>query len=49
MWDQAMWDLSRWDDPSGGVTLDKDRGVDLLDAVNRTAEFLRKLRERDQP
>lgn len=31
--DQAVFDLSRWDDPIGGVTLDDDRTVDLLSVV----------------
>ena len=41
-WDvSGAWDLSRWDDPVGGVTLDADRRVDLLDALNKTVEFWR--------
>ncbi len=40
MWGEAVWDLSRWDDPVGGVTLDSERDVDLLDAVKRAYEFL---------
>jgi hypothetical protein len=40
-WDVATWDLSRWDDPIGGVTLDNDRNVDLLDVVKRAVAFLR--------
>ena len=39
-WNQMMWDLSRWDDPTGGVTLNTDRDVDLLDAVKRASSFL---------
>jgi hypothetical protein len=41
IWDQAEWDLSSWDDPVGGVTLDTDRSVDLLLSLNRAIEFLR--------
>lgn len=40
-WDKAVWDLSRWDDRRGGVTLDNERNVDVLDAVGRAAAFLR--------
>jgi hypothetical protein len=41
-WDvSGAWDLSRWDDPVGGVTIDADRTVDLLDTLRRAAEFLR--------
>jgi hypothetical protein len=36
----AVWDLSRWDDPTGGVTLDGEREVDLLAAVKNTVTFL---------
>jgi hypothetical protein len=41
-WGEAVWDLSRWDDPDGGVTLDRDRDVDLLDVVRCATAFLRK-------
>jgi hypothetical protein len=34
-------DLSRLDDPVGGVTFDSNREIDLLDAVKGAAEFLR--------
>lgn len=40
-WGVAVWDLSRWDDEVGGVTLDRDRDVDLLDVVRRATVFLR--------
>jgi hypothetical protein len=40
VWGQAVWDLSRWDDPTGGVTLDSERDVDLLAAVKNTVGFL---------
>jgi hypothetical protein len=42
IWGSAVWDLSRWDDATGGVTLDNDRSVDLLTAIKRTVDFLRK-------
>ena len=44
-WGEAVWDLSRWDDPDGGVTFDRDRDVDLLDVVRRATAFLRKKTE----
>jgi hypothetical protein len=44
-WGEAVWDLSRWDDPDGGVTFDRDRDVDLLDVVRRATAFLRKQTE----
>ena len=44
-WGEAVWDLSRWDDPDGGVTFDTDRDVDLLDVVRRATAFLRKQTE----
>jgi hypothetical protein len=39
-WGRAVWDLTRWDDPVGGVTLDTEREVDLLDAVKNAVSFL---------
>ena len=39
--DTAVWDLSRWDDPAGGVTLNKDRSIDLYETVVEAAAFLR--------
>jgi hypothetical protein len=41
-WGVMAWDLSRWDDPVGGVTLDKDRNVDLYEVVVEAATFLRR-------
>jgi hypothetical protein len=41
VWGQMVWDLSRWDDALGGVTLDNNREVDLLDALRQTVAFLR--------
>lgn len=40
-WGHMAWDLSRWGDATGGVTLDNDRGVDLLEVVKRAMAFLR--------
>ncbi|HEY5347908.1 MAG TPA: hypothetical protein VIJ72_06920 [Rhizomicrobium sp.] len=41
IWDNGFtFDLSRWDDEKGGVTLDKDRDIDLLDVLTRSVEFL---------
>jgi hypothetical protein len=39
-WGVAVWDLSRWDDEVGGVTLDSDRNVDLLETVRTAVSFL---------
>jgi hypothetical protein len=36
----AVWDLSQWSDPVGGVTLDGDREVDLLATVRAAVAFL---------
>jgi hypothetical protein len=33
--------LSRWNDPVGGVTIDSDRRVDLLEVVKAARDFLR--------
>ena len=41
VWGVAVYDLSRYDDAVGGVTLDKMREIDLLDAVRVTAQFFR--------
>jgi hypothetical protein len=40
-WDVAVWDLSHWDDPTGGVTLDADPALDVLSTLKRAAEFMR--------
>jgi hypothetical protein len=34
------WNLSRWNDPVGGVTLDSERTIDLLDTVRAAVSFL---------
>lgn len=39
-WGVAAWDVSRWDDVVGGVTLDSDRTVDLLEVVREAVRFL---------
>jgi hypothetical protein len=41
IWGEAVWDLSRWDDAIGGVTLVGARNIDLLDVVKRAAAYLR--------
>lgn len=41
VWGEMVWDLSRWDDPTGGVTLDDDRDADVLTIVQRARDFLR--------
>jgi hypothetical protein len=38
---RAEWDLSNWNDPIGGVALDRERSVDLLKAVKKAVLFLR--------
>jgi hypothetical protein len=40
-WGVAIWGLSRWRDQAGGVTLEYDHDVDLLDTVKRAAQFPR--------
>jgi hypothetical protein len=40
-WNRSgAWNLSRWNDAVGGVTLDGERNIDLLDAVKGAIEFL---------
>ena len=41
IWDQMVWDISRWDDPHGGVTLDQLRDLDLLSELKSAVRFLR--------
>jgi hypothetical protein len=41
VFDHAVFDLSQWDDSTGGVTLDDDRTIDLLATVKAAADFLR--------
>jgi hypothetical protein len=40
-WDVAVWDLSRWDDPAGGVTVKDEVELDIVHAVRGALEFLR--------
>ncbi len=40
-WDVAVLGVSRWDDPTGGVTLNTDREFDLLATLKRAATFIR--------
>jgi hypothetical protein len=37
----GAYGLSRWGDPTGGITLDGDRQQDVLSAVKCAAEFIR--------
>jgi len=46
-WGKAVWDLSRWDDAIGGVTIKNEHGRDLLEIVKRAAEFVRASIKRD--
>ncbi|HZR76760.1 hypothetical protein [Bradyrhizobium sp.] len=39
-WGIGVWGLSRWGDEVGGVTLDSDRTVDLLETVRTAVAFL---------
>ena len=41
IFDVAVLDLSRWDDPVGGVTIDDERQADLLQATKEAAAYLR--------
>ena len=43
IWDKGVWDLSVFNDFEGGVTLDRDRSVDLLDTLRRAVAYLRAL------
>lgn len=40
-WNEAVWDLSRWDDATGGVTLSDRRGIDLLAVIEGAVSTLR--------
>lgn len=37
---KAVWDVSRWDDTTGGVTLENDRTIDVLEVARRAVAFL---------
>ena len=39
-WGVAVWDISRWDDAAGGVTLLTDTNVDLVHVLRRAYAFL---------
>jgi hypothetical protein len=41
VFDQAVFDLSCWDDPIGGVILDDDHTIDLFAVAKAAAVFLR--------
>ena len=43
IWGEAVWGLSVFNDFEGGVTLDRDRSVDLLDKLRRAVAYLRAL------
>jgi hypothetical protein len=45
----ATWDLSRWDDATGGVTLDDNRQLDLLSTVKLAAAFIRSQIDASKP
>lgn len=42
VWGSAVWDLSRWDDPHGGVTIKGDKSIDLYDTIVEAAAFMRR-------
>jgi hypothetical protein len=49
-WDVAVWDLSHFDDPIGGVTLDTNRNIDLLETAKTAVSFLwSKVKAMEQP
>jgi hypothetical protein len=39
-WGVAQWDISRWGDTVGGVEIENERELDLLDLVDRAFEFV---------
>ena len=41
IWNEARWDVSRWDDNLGGVTIEGEHDRDLLADVKEAAAFLR--------
>lgn len=41
IWGQMVWDLSRWDDAAGSVTIAGEHDRDLLADVKEAAAFLR--------
>jgi len=41
VWGKAVWGLSMWDDAVGGVTLDCQCGIDLLNTMRSAVNFLR--------
>jgi len=40
VWGKAVWNLSRWDDSVGGVTISQNREIDLLEAIEGAVRFL---------
>jgi hypothetical protein len=42
IWNSGPWDLSRWNDGIGGVTIAGEHHRDLLEDVKEAAAFLRK-------
>lgn len=41
IWGEMVWDLSRWDDEAGGVTIAGEHECDLLEELKEAAGFLR--------
>lgn len=41
VWGKMVWGLSRWDDPVGGVTFDRNRDADLLKLVKQVRDLIR--------
>jgi hypothetical protein len=41
VWGTMVWDLSRWDDSTGGITIRNKHEVDLLAVLRRAVQFLR--------
>lgn len=40
VWDEAVWDMTIWNDTAGGVTVNGERAVDVLSAINGAVRFL---------
>jgi hypothetical protein len=39
-WNHMVWDLSRWNDTQGGVTLTRERNIDLLSVLKKAVELI---------
>lgn len=41
LWDEGIWGLSRWGDETGGVTIQGEHELDVLECVKRALVFLK--------